>query len=96
MSDDNQTYLPRSFIDLYVEPGKIKPRESRGHISERYDYCEDLAQMLVETARTKQWELGVEQSDVLERIGLGLAGGSAGVDAAEARWVMTRLKELLD
>jgi hypothetical protein len=95
MSDENQVYIPRSFIDLYVDPGRIKPREPRTVIAERYDYCEDLAQMLTETARTKLWELGVTEDDVLERIRRGLADGGAAVDAGEARWVMTRLCELL-
>jgi hypothetical protein len=96
MSDEDQSFIPRSFIDLYVDPGRVKPREPRSVIAERYDYCEDLAQMLVETAQTKLWDLKVTEADVLERIGQGLvAAGGAGVDAAEARWVLTRLCELL-
>lgn len=96
MSDDDQTFIPRSFIDLFVDPGRIKPREPREVIARRYEFCEDLAQMLTETARTRLWELGVTESDVLERIERGLIGGDAGVDEAEARWIATRLRELLD
>jgi hypothetical protein len=95
MSDENQVFIPRSFIELYVDPGRIRPREPRAVIAGRYDYCEDLAQMLTETAREKLWDLGVTEDDVLERIRLGLADGGASVDAGEAGWVMTRLCELL-
>ncbi|WP_281915426.1 ATPase with chaperone activity [Caldimonas thermodepolymerans] len=95
VSDDHQLYIPPSFVDLYVDPGRLKPREPRDVIAQRYEYCEDLAQMLTETARDKLWQLHVTEADVLQRIHQGLAGGDAGVDAAEARWVVRRLAELL-
>lgn len=95
MSDDNQIEIPPSFIALFVPPGRIKPNAPREVIQERYEYCEDLASMLTETAQTKLFELGVDESDVLERIHGGLASGQAGVDAAEAVWVTRRLAELL-
>ncbi len=95
MSDDNQFLVPPSFIALFVPPGGIKPRESRTHIAERYEFCEDLAQMLTDTASTKLFELSVTESDVLERIHRGLLVEVAPVDADEARWVVTRLAELL-
>jgi hypothetical protein len=93
--DENQQIIPQSFVALFVDPGRVKPRESRAVIAERYDYCEDLAQMLSETAQTKLWELKVAESDVLERIEAGLSGTEAGLDEAEARWVATRLREIL-
>lgn len=95
MSDDNQFIVPPSFIALFVPPGGIKPRASREHIAERYEFCEDLAQMLTETASTKLFELSVAEADVLERIHRGLLVEGAPVDADEARWVVTRLAELL-
>jgi hypothetical protein len=95
VSDDNQFIVPPSFIALFVPPGGIKPRASREHIAERYEFCEDLAQMLTETASTKLFELSVAEADVLERIHRGLLVEGAPVDADEARWVVTRLAELL-
>ena len=95
MSEDNQIIVPRSFIELFIAPGSVKPRESRAHISERYEFCEDLAQMLTDTASTKLFQLGVSEGDVLERIHRGLLVEGAPVDADEARWVVTRLAELL-
>ncbi len=95
MSDENQFVVPPSFISLYVEPGRTKPGAQRRVISERYEFCEDLATMLVDHARSKLWELGATQAEVLERIHRGLLTGEAGVSAAEAQWVATRLAELL-
>ena len=95
MSDDNQILVPPSFIALFVEPGRIKPSASKETIHERYDYCEDLANLLTEPASNKLWELGITEADVLERMLRGLMTGEAGVNAAEAQWVMHRLAELL-
>lgn len=99
MSEDSQIVVPPSFIALFVPPGRIKPTASREHIAERHEWCEDLAQMLTEQARTKLFELGVAERDVLERIARGLQGDGADpgiVSAAEAGWVVRRLAELLD
>lgn len=95
MSEENQIVVPRSFIELFVPPGRIKPTASREHIMERYELCEDLAQMLTEQARARLFELGIAESDVLERTFAGLRSGEV-VDEAEARWVVRRLAELLD
>ena len=48
MSDENQIAIPRPFIDLFIPKGSIKPSEPRAVIAERYELCEDLAQMLIE------------------------------------------------
>jgi len=94
-SDENQIEVPPSFIALFVEPGRIKPNASRAEIQQRYEFCEDLASMLTETAQSRLWELGIAESDVLERIHAGLRGGQVDVNAAEAEWVTRRLAELL-
>ncbi len=95
MSDDNQIEVPPSFIALFVEPGRIKPNASRAEIQQRYEFCEDFASMLTETAQSRLWELGITEGDVLARIHSGLLAGEAGVNAAEAQWVLRRLAELL-
>lgn len=93
--DDNQIEVPPSFVALFVPEGRIKPTAPWREIRERYEYCEDLANVLTETASTQLWQLGIAESDVLERIGRGLAGGQAGVGDVEAQWVLRRLAELL-
>jgi hypothetical protein len=95
MSDESQIEVPPSFIALFVPPGRIKPTASREHICQRYELCEDLAMMFVDTAQTKLWELGISEADVLERIHAGLQAGAGGVETNEAQWVICRLAELL-
>lgn len=96
MSDDNQIQIPESFIRLFVDPGRIKPREPREVIARRYDLCEDMAQMLMEPARQTLWELGITEQDVLERMGLGLRGGALDLSPEESAWVIRRLAELME
>ncbi|MBI3368047.1 MAG: ATPase with chaperone activity [Burkholderiales bacterium] len=95
-SDESQISIPPSFVALFVPPGRIKPNAAREHIAQRYEFCEDLATMLMEPARTQLWQLGVAESDVLERVQRGLLAPDSGVDMAEAHWVVRRLAELLD
>ena len=94
MSEDNQIVVPRSFIDLFMAPGKMRPSAPREHIAQRYEFCEDLAHMLCDTAREQLHALHVTESDVLERIRRGLAAGET-VDARETSWVLHRLAEIL-
>jgi hypothetical protein len=96
VSDENQIQIPESFIQLFVDPGRIKPREPREFIATRYDLCEDMAQMLIEPARETLWSLGIAESDVLERMQLGLSDGKTDLTDDEARWVVRRLQELLE
>jgi hypothetical protein len=96
MSDDSQIVVPPSFMALYVAPGKIKPDVSRQLLIERYEFCEDLAQVLLEQAKTKQWELGISRDIVMERIEKGLSQTPGLVSDLETQWVMKRLNELLD
>lgn len=96
MSDDeNQITLPPSFLSLFVPPGRLKPTESRAHITQRYELCEDLAQLLVETAQLQRWSLGITTTDALQRIQRGLPDTELDLSDAESNWVMTRLAELL-
>ena len=96
MSEDSQQIIPPSFMQLFVEPGRIKPNRTTAEIRDRYGFCEDLAFMLVDTAKTKQWQLGIDESDVLARIEAGLREGEVLASEQETRWVITRLAELLD
>ncbi len=97
MREDSQILVPDSFIDLFRPPGAragAKLRERPEVIAERYELCEDMAQMLVEQARERCHALGVEPSDVLARMEAGLVHSEV-VTADEAQWVVRRLAELL-
>jgi hypothetical protein len=96
MSDENQIEIPPSFIALFVEPGRTKPNATRLAITERYEFCEALATMLVERAQTLQWQLSITEADVLEKLRAGLQGPDAPVPPAEGEWIIKRLAELLE
>lgn len=94
-SAPDQQPLPPSFVALHVPPGRLKPTATRAQMLERYGWCEDLAQMLTETALNQRHALHITETDVLQRIARGLAADPATTSPAEARWVLTRLAELL-
>lgn len=96
MFDDNQILIPDSFMRLYLPPGRLKPNAAREVIAQRYELCEDMAQMLTETARTTMAALGITEADVLERIHRGLTSGDTAFGADESLWVLRRLAELLE
>lgn len=96
MSDESQVFIPPAFIALYLAPGRTRPSASRETIAARHEFCEDLATMLTEPAATRLWQLGITESDVLERMHRGLIGGDTPVSEAEAEWVIGRLAELLN
>lgn len=96
MSDDNQIYLPDSFTALYVPPGKIKPSIGHCEMAERYELCEDLANLLTEKAANMQFTLGITEELVLSQCEQGLLAEPAVVSPLEARWVVCRLAELLN
>ncbi len=68
--------------------------ETAAVIEQRYELCEDFAQMLLGQAQTRQWELGITREDVLQRMAQGLQGSEV-FTPVEAQWVLTRLEELL-
>jgi hypothetical protein len=96
MSDDNQLYLPESFTVLYVPPGKVKPSISMRDMAQRYELCEDLANLLTEKAANMQFTLGITEELVLQQCELGLLTEPSVVSPVEARWVVCRLAELLN
>jgi hypothetical protein len=96
MSEDSQLFVPPSFIALYVPEGRIKPTLPRDEIAQRYELCEDMAQMLTETASTLLVTLGIAEQDVLQRCRQGLLTEPAVVSPEEAGWVVSRLAELLN
>lgn len=95
MTDDSQIIVPPSFLVLYTVARNQKLSISREELNTRYEFCEDLATMLVDTAQQKMWDLGLPEADVLERLFLGLLAEGTPVTLPEARWVLCRLAELL-
>jgi hypothetical protein len=95
MSDDDQTLIPPSFQAVHAD-ARGRLRLPRAVFRQRYELCEDLAQMLVERAQALRFALGVTEDDVLQRIAAGLQTPASGLEGGEPRWVSRRLAELLD
>lgn len=96
MYDHNQLDVPDSFMALHMVAGRLKPGLTRGHVTARYELCEDLAQHLQEYARAQHHDHGLPEADVLRRCHQGLLVGSSNFSAPESAWVVRRLAELAD
>lgn len=94
MSDDSQIEIPQSFLALFMEPGRSKLAATRFFIAERYEFCEDMAHMLTQTAQEMLHGLGIAEGDVLQRCFQGLTVEGSAFNALEAEWVVRRLAEL--
>lgn len=93
--ESSHVLVPPAFVALYLAPGRLKPTRPAAEIAQRHEFCEDLAQSLVEPAQLHLWQLGLAEDVVLERMQRGLAAGDIGLAPAEAGWVLGRLAELL-
>jgi len=92
--DSNQIEVPASFCALFTTPaGRLS--EPIATVRQRYELCEDLAQMLVDQAATLQFKTGRSEAEVLQTIKAGLTGEDAVVSGDEASWVARRMGELL-
>ena len=94
MTEGSQIVVPPSFVALFIPSGRLRPSETAAVIEQRYELCEDFAQMLLGQAQTRQWEWGITRQDVLQRVAQGLQDSDV-FSADEAQWVLTRLEELL-
>ncbi|MGJ7545052.1 hypothetical protein [Variovorax sp. LT1R16] len=95
MSDAYQIDIPPSFFALYADPARKRLREPIERVRQRYEVCEDLATHLTEHARILAHVEVPSEDEVLHRIHDGLATPESGFSADEARWIVTRLAELL-
>lgn len=94
MSEEYQIHIPPSFSDLYLD-GRRRLTISQSDLRDRYEVCEDLANHLVTHCQGIHVEVGVDEQEVLQRCYRGLCTPESGVMQTEARWVVTRLAELL-
>ena len=96
MYEINQSEIPPSFVALFVPPGRLKPTEPREVVAARYELCEDMANLLTDTAQNMQFTLGVTEQDVLMQCLRGLQAEASVVSLPESVWVVQRLAELLN
>jgi len=98
MSYSNQQFIPNSFTDLFKDPTRAYSKASEPFevILERYDLCEDMAQMLYQPSLNMMGSMNITESDVVERTLKGLLINPEIVNSAEAKWIVQRMCELLD
>lgn len=94
MEDDNQIFVPPSFMAVYSD-ARGRLRASADAIRERYSLCEDLANHLVEQAQTLYHVQAPSEAEILRGIHAGLSAAESGMAPGEATWIVSRLAELL-
>lgn len=93
--DDNQIEVPPSFQALFATPSGHRLTEPMAFVRQRYELCEDMANLLTEQAATAQFKTGGSERDVLARMRAALQDPATGLQPRETTWVVTRLAELL-
>ena len=92
--EDQQTEIPPSFLALYAD-ARQRLREPLSVVRQRYELCEDLAQLLTGQALGLSQSGTVSDQEVLQRCLDGLRSTDSGLGADEAGWTVQRLAELL-
>jgi hypothetical protein len=95
MDDSNQLDVPPSFVALYTAPSGHRLIEPIRIVRERYELCEDMAQMLMEQAAAVLFKSGGSEQEVLAKMQAGLSEAGSPVSPAEAQWVVLRIAEIL-
>ncbi len=94
----SQTEVPSSFVAIYSTETAGRVRKLSVPLvalQERHEFCEDLAQALIESSRDRLFDLKVTQEDVLAKVLQGLTASEEVLSRDESRWVVRRLAELL-
>lgn len=95
MNSDSQIIIPDAFLALYTDPLRHRLTCSKVEVAQRYEFCEDLANLMTEQAAHIHFKTGCQEADVLEQLRLGLLSADSGVTEAEGHWVVGRVGELL-
>lgn len=94
MDDDNQIFVPPSFLAVYSD-ARGRLRDGAETVRARYELCEDLASHLIEQAQTLYHVQAPSESEILRGIHAGLSAAASGMAPGEATWIVRRLAELL-
>lgn len=96
MDDSHQIEIPQSFVTVYMPAGERKPGLPWPDLAARYEFCEDMAQLLTGQVPARQFDLGITENLALDSCLQGLLASPQLLNEAEARWVVCRLAELLN
>ena len=95
MDDPNQIEVPPSFLALFTSPGGYRLKQPMAVVRERYELCEDLAQVLCEQASLAAFKSGGSPGEVLAGMQAALSAEGSSLQEPEPAWVVTRVAELL-
>lgn len=95
MDDSNQIEVPPSFLALFTSPAGHRLLQPMTRVRERYELCEDLAQMLVEQAQAARFKSGESERETLAKVEAALSDPGSGLERGEVSWVLTRLAEIV-
>ena len=95
MDDSNQIEVPQSFVALFLSPEGQRLLQPINTVRERYELCEDLAQMFSEQAVAVRFKSGASECETLGKMELALSDPATGLAPGEVSWVVTRLAEVL-
>ncbi|MDE2605984.1 MAG: hypothetical protein KGL68_08710 [Burkholderiales bacterium] len=95
MDDSNQIEVPPSFLALFTSPAGHRLLQPMKQVRERYELCEDLAQMLVEQAQAARFKSGGGERETLAKLEVALSDPGSGLEPGEVSWVLTRLAEIV-
>jgi len=90
----NQRTVPEAFAKLHTAVGRVRPNLPRDELLHRHELCEDLAQMLSDTARATMHDLGITEADVLNTMRKAIPGTDLDLSEGETEWVIGRIAEL--
>ena len=95
MDEGNQIEVPPSFVALFTAAGGHRLVQPIEVVRERYELCEDLAQMLCEQASAAAFKSAAGTDDILAGLQTALSAQDSALRASEPAWVVTRIAELL-
>lgn len=95
MDDANQIEVPPSFLALFTTPNGLRLTHPMAEVRQRYELCEDLAQMFCEQASAAAFKSGGSESEVLAAMEVALSAEEGPLREREPAWVVTRIAELL-
>lgn len=94
MYDENQTFVPDSFVALYQDArGRLVI--SKPELASLYEFSEDMAQLLVDQCQLIHHRDGVDEAQILSRCLDGLVLAPTSLPAPQAQWIVRRCAELL-
>jgi len=93
--EDSQILIPEAFTAIHSDPIRGKLTISREELAQRFELCEDMANLLSDSTAAQWFKTGLEKEEVLEQVRQGLLGENSVVSEPEAQWVVGRIGEVL-